>query len=122
MMIALLIAVVSLPPRAIAVDLVEVNHCYNATGDHVFDQLIFYSWSKQRKRYDVREWRLIQSESMYPVRKRDGWLVRFADDNVTREVVAGVRRETWTTKDPELRERNELPQENRKPLLPKVQE
>ena len=116
-MIALLIAVVSLPPRAPVVDVVEVNHYQSAEGQRVLDQLIFYSWSKQTKRYQVREWRLIDCESMYPVKHRDGYLVRWHDDGVMREVIAKSKRETVTKYDVELRERKRLHEVDRQPLF-----
>jgi len=97
--------------------LVEVNHYHNATGQHVLDQVIFYDWSAQLKRYDVREWRLIQSESMYPVQRGRGYVVRWHDDGIMREVIARAKRETVTQHDPELRQRNQLHQADRNPLF-----
>jgi len=98
-----------------AVDLVEVNHYHDAKGQHVFDQLIFYDWSSQKRRFQVRAWRLIKSESQFPRRDhRSGtWLVRWHDDGVMREVTASSQRETWTQYDPELAERANLPQDQR---------
>jgi hypothetical protein len=98
-----------------SVDLVEVNHYHDARGQHVFDQLIFYDWSSQKKRFQVRAWRLIKSDNQLPRRDhRSGtWLVRWHDDGAMREVVAKSRRETWTQYDPELVERDNLPQEQR---------
>lgn len=98
-----------------AVDLVEVNHYHDARGQHVFDQLIFYDWSSQKRRFQVRAWRLIKSESQFPRRDhRSGtWLVRWHDDGTMREVTASSQRETWTQYDPELVERANLPQEQR---------
>ena len=121
-MIALLIAAVSLTPQATVVDLVEVKHYHNETGKHVLDQLIFYSWSPQLKRYDVRGWRIIACESMYPVRRGDGYVVRWHDDGVMREIFAKAKRETVTKHDPELRQRERLPESDRKPLFVKVEE
>ena len=117
MITILLTFALSLTPQPVTVDLVEVNHYHDARGEHVFDQVIFYSWSAQRKRYDVREWRLAKSQSMYPTWRRNRWLTRWHEDGVMREVVASSRRETWTAYDPELQERKQLEQEQRLPLF-----
>jgi len=104
------------------VDLVEVNHYHDARGDHVFDQLIFYDWSSQKHRFQVRAWRLLKTESQLPRRdhRQANWLVRWHDDGVLREVTAASRRETWTQYDPELIERENLPQDQRLDLSPAV--
>ncbi len=104
------------------VDLVEVNHYHDARGQHVFDQLIFYDWSSQKHRFQVRAWRLIKTESQLPRRdyRQATWLVRWHDDGVLREVTATSRRETWTQYDPELIERENLPQDQRLDLSPAV--
>ncbi len=111
-------SIVSTTDRSVVkdvVDLVEVNHYHDARGEHVFDQLIFYDWSSQKRRFQVRAWRLIKTESQLPRRDyRQGiWLVRWHDDGVLREVTAASRRETWTQYDPELIERENLPQDQR---------
>jgi hypothetical protein len=99
------------------VDRIEFNHYSSASGDHVFDQLIFYDWSNQRKRFDVREWRLVKDESMVPRRCRDGWRVVFYDGGIPREVVSKSMQETFTSYDPETLERDKLPQDQRLPLF-----
>lgn len=109
---------VSLPQVPVlteSVDMMEVNHYHDHRGEHVFDQLIFYDWSSQKKRYDVRAWRLIKSEHQYPRRdhRRGIWTVRWHDGGVLREVTSRSRRETWTKYDPELLERDNLPAEQR---------
>jgi hypothetical protein len=118
-------SVVSVPDRSVVkdeVDLVEVNHYHDARGEHVFDQLIFYDWSNQKRRFQVRAWRLIKTESQLPRRdyRQGNWLVRWHDDGVLREVTAASRRETWTQYDPELIERENLPQDQRLDLSPVV--
>lgn len=98
-----------------SVDLVEVNHYHDPRGQPVFDQLIFYDWSSQHRRFQVRAWRLIKSDSQLPKRDHRGghWVVRWHDDGNLREVTAVSHRETWTRYDPELIEREFLPQEQR---------
>jgi len=102
------------------VDLVEINHYHDARGEHVFDQLIFYDWSSQKHRFQVRAWRLIKTESQLPRRdhRAGNWLVRWHDDGMLREVTAASQRETWTQYDPELMERENLPQDQRLDLTP----
>ncbi len=95
------------------VDLVEYNHYHDANMRHVFDQIIFYDWSDQKKVFMVRDWRLVKSESQIPKREKDYFIIRWHDDGVLREVKASFRRETWTQYDPELIERNNLPQDQR---------
>lgn len=98
-----------------SVDLVEVNHYHDAECKPVFDQLIFYDWSNQTRRFQVRAWRLVKSENQLPRRdaQQGNWLVRWHDDGVLREVTSASRRETWTQYDPELVEREHLPQDQR---------
>lgn len=97
------------------VDLVEVNHYHDERGRKVFDQLIFYDWSEQRKRFQVRAWRLIKNDRQLPRRDYDSDLYRVVwhDEGVLREVIAKSQRETWTQYDPELVEREYLPQDQR---------
>ena len=101
-----------------SVDLVELNHYHDEAGRHVFDQLIFYDWSGRMSRFQVRAWRLIKSPSQIPRRdyRRRRWQVLWHDTGVLREVTAGAYRETWTQYDPELVEREYLPQEQRAEL------
>jgi len=116
MCIMLAIALSSAPQHA-HVDRIEFNHYSSASGDHVFDQLIFYSWSAQRKRFDVRDWRTCKDDSMLPRRTRDGWKVIFYDGDIPREVTTKSLRETWTFRDPELLERDKLAIDQRLPLF-----
>ncbi len=97
------------------VDLVEINHYHDDQGRKVFDQLIFYDWSNQRKRFQVRAWRLIKSDRQLPRRdhRTNDYRIRWHDEGVLREVVASSQRETWTQYDPELIERAYLPQDQR---------
>lgn len=100
------------------VDLVEVNHYHDDSGRHVFDQLIFYDWSTSRNRFEVRAWRLIKQPNQLPQRDHGEnlWRVIWHDGGVLRTVEADAYRETWTQYDPELVNREYLPQELRKEL------
>lgn len=106
------------------VDLVEVNHCYNADGRLMFDQVIWYNFGYER--FDVVAWRILKN-----VRNgKDEFIPRHAtpipdsrlhvsfwrDKGVRRKVIAKIYRETWTTYDPELKEREFLPSKQRQGL------
>ena len=118
----LLLAVVCLQPMEnVVLDevaLIEVNHCYDEHGHHVFDQLIFYDWTPQQSRYNVCAWRLLKSPSQLPRRnwQQNGFEVSWHDNGIFREVSAKAMRETWTQYDPELLERASLPREKRREL------
>ena len=103
------------------VDLIELNHFYDEQGRLVFDQIIFYDWCTTQSRYNVRDWRLLKKSSQVPLRNwRDGEFVAvwhdFKERDVLRRVKAKMVRETWTQYDPELVEREFLPQERRRQL------
>jgi len=116
-MIYILLSIVLSTARPIHVDRIELNHYHDANCEPVFSQLIFYTWSSQRKRFDVNEWRLKKDESMVPVQKRGKYFMRWHDDGIMREVVTGSFRETWTQYDPETLERDRLPQDQRVEIL-----
>lgn len=100
------------------VDLVELNHFFDDQGRHVFDQVIFYDWSSEDNRYQVRAWRLIKSASQNPRRdwETDNYVATWQDGSILRKVLAKNMKETWTQHDPELTEREHLPKEMRREL------
>lgn len=119
---AMLFALSANPPADVAtdyVDIVEVNHFYDERGRHVFDQVIFYDWSAQQCRFNVRDWRLMKKPGQMP--QRD-WNTRryvciWHDGKVLRKVQADHFRESWSQQDPELLERAYLPKDQRKELV-----
>lgn len=103
-------------------DLVEVNHVHDQAGSPVLDQVIFYQWSHVDARYQVIAWRLLRSSDQIPQhdwRKRR-YVSRWFDADLLRKVIAGQRRETWTTYDPEMAERAIYPVEYRRELATRV--
>jgi len=100
------------------VDLVELNHFFDDQGRHVFDQMIFYDWSPEQNRYQVRAWRLLKSASQQPRHdwERDLYVATWQDGDLFRKVLAKAMKETWTQHDPELAEREYLPKEMRREL------
>ena len=103
------------------VDLAEINHFYDEQGRLVFDQIIYYDWSPEESRYNVCDWRLIKDPAQIPQRDRQTggyaseW-IDFKQRDGLRRVEAKALRETWTQYDPELVEREFLPQEKRRQL------
>lgn len=100
------------------VDLVEVNHFYDDQAQPVFDQVIFYEWSDEHNRFQIRAWRLVKNPSQLPTRNwsTGGYKMIWNDGSVMRNVQAAAMRETWTQYDPEMRERAYFPKEHRREL------
>lgn len=101
-----------------SVDVIEVNHVYDAKGKHIFDQTIFYGWCDTECRYQVIAWRLLKHSSQHPIRihEKDEYEAIWKDGIILRKVRSKAMRETWTQEDPELREREILPREHRREL------
>jgi hypothetical protein len=119
---ALLLSALATNPVELAVcdrvELIEVNHFYDESGKHVFDQLIFYDWCEATGRHEVRAWRLLKKPTQYPRRDepRGTFTALWHDGDVLRSVEARAIRETWTQHDPELSERQALPKNQRREL------
>ncbi|MEM6690107.1 MAG: hypothetical protein AAF664_11810 [Planctomycetota bacterium] len=101
------------------VDLVEVNHFVDETGREVFQQTIFYDWSKSQNRYLVRHWRLVKAASQLPkpASTAKGFVCQWTENGTIRQVFAARKRQTWTQTDPERTNRAHLPEDARKPLF-----
>jgi len=112
----------SVNPPAVAsqhVDLIELNHFVDADGREVFRQVLFYDWSPTHRRFIVRAWRLVKTDSQIPRRRWAPAQYRcvWHDDGLMREVTAPSFRETWTQRDPERQNRKLVAEDARKPLL-----
>lgn len=116
-MIAVLLMLATYAAPMPSVDRIEVNHYHDAKCKHVFTQLVFWDWSEQRRRYDIREWRLMKRETMQPRKINGRYVCRWTEDGCLREVTAASCSETWTQRDPELIEREYLSEEQRKPIF-----
>jgi hypothetical protein len=101
-----------------SVDLIELNHFYDEHGRLVFDQVIFYDWSANDARYNVRAWRLVKNPAQLPQRDWSSgrYSAMWQDGEQLRHIQSKSFRETWTQYDPELVEREYLPKEKRKEL------
>ena len=100
------------------VDLIELNHNYDDLGRHKYDQIIFYEWAPDFKRYHVIAWCLVEGDErripMYDSH-RDDHVVRWYDRDarLDREVRSRVFRETWSQLDPERENRRWLEEKHR---------
>lgn len=88
------------------VELIELNHYYDCQGKHQFDQVIFYEWAPDYRRFHVIAWSLVEGDLKRLPRRLPGsgltsltWFDR--DAKVHREVQAKLYRETWSQSDPE---------------------
>ena len=115
-MIAFLLTIATYAAPTPQVDRMEVNHYSDK-----FTQVIFWQWSEQRKRYDVRGWKMVEHESQLPRLSNGRYVMRWTEFGQLREVTANRCIETHTTFDPELLERQILPSENRKPIFETTQ-
>ncbi len=120
--LAICLATVFLSPRQDVatdrVDLIELNHFYDEKGQLVFDQIIFYDWSAQRGRFNVRAWRMLKTPAQipHPNARQRKYTVVWYDGDTLRRVEAPSIRESWTQYDPELAERAYLPKDMRREL------
>ena len=101
------------------VDLVEVNHFCDEYGKVIFNQLIFYDWCPETRRYQVRAWKPLRKAYQYPTRnwQKDCYVAVWYDKGIKRVVEAEVLRESWTQYDPELVERQYMSPDERAGLL-----
>lgn len=102
------------------VETIEVNHVYDARGNHVFDQTIFWETRIFRGKTvkTIKAWRLIKEQSQIPIKdhKTGEYKTFWKDGGVMREVVSDTFRESWTQYDPELFERENVPRHLRTEL------
>ncbi len=97
--IILLLLPISTPTQT--VDLIELNHYQSADGCQLFDQLIFWEWSPDYRRFDAMGWVILSETSQLPTKNAQGYAVRvnrFGRDYIVR---SAKYRETTTQNDPE---------------------
>jgi hypothetical protein len=118
MIAALLMALLAEPPIVFErCDLIELNVVYcGETGRESFRQLIFWEEIWPDARLHVREWRIVRNPSQYPLKNGVEWRAVVVEDEKITVIRAPTYRETWTTFDPELAERDVLPDNRRKKL------
>lgn len=102
------------------VDMIEINHFCDDQGRAILHQLIFYDWSEEAGRYQVRDWLPLRKTYQHP--RRDWGTGTYSalwyDKGNKRIVQSETLRESWTPYDPELTERNYLAPEDRLGLTP----
>jgi hypothetical protein len=103
------------------VDLIEVNHYFDESGNPKFDQIIYYRWSTERGRFDVIDYKRLKEADQIPraVESLSGYLSIWqdsSDQNIIRRVFSQDLIETWTQHDPEMVERRYLPKDRRAEL------
>ncbi len=104
------------------VDLIELNHFYDDLGRHAYDQVIFYEWSPDYRRFHVIAWCLVENDlSRMPTRNacNGEHVVRWYDRDakVRREVHSPLYRETWSQVDPERVNKKLLDEKYRTSLI-----
>lgn len=104
------------------VDLIELNHFYDDRGRHAYDQVIFYEWSPDYRRYHVVAWCLVENNlGRMPTRDhdRDAYVVRWYDRDarMQRSVWSPAFRETWSQTDPERANKKLMDEKHRISLL-----
>lgn len=99
-------------------DLIEVNHYHDEHGKAVFVQLIFWDFDPTRSDYHVVAWRFLKSQAK-PRRDhaRSCWVISWCDAKKLRTVRADCCIETWTQHDPEVADRQLVPERQRRDLL-----
>lgn len=116
--LALLFVAILPPVDTVAresVEVAELNYFYDEHGRLVFEQVIFYEESGR-----VRDWRLVKGDrQIIPSRdwEAKGHLSHWWDGDLERRVRAKSFQETHLQYDPELRDREILPKEERKELI-----
>ena len=109
------------------VDLIELNHHYDDLGRHSYDQVIFYEWCAEYKRFHLIAWCLIEKDDHRLPQQLPGCkdhIVRWKDRDcrVTREVRAPLFRETWSKVDPERANKRLLEEKHRLSLAQPTQD
>lgn len=105
-----------------SVDLIELNHFYDDLGRHAYDQVIFYEWSPDYRRYHVVAWCLVEDNlSRMPTldHNRQEYSVSWydKDSRVQRIVWSPMFRETWSSTDPERANKKLLDEKYRVSLM-----
>jgi len=106
------------------VDLIELNHFYDAKGRHVYDQVIFYEQSPETARFQVRAWCLVEDREVYhrrPVRNPETQLMSVDwldnDQKILRKITSKQFRESWSQIDPERANKRMLDERYRTSLI-----
>jgi hypothetical protein len=90
------------------VDLIELNHFYDAQSRLVYDQVIFYGRAPETGRFQVRAWCLVEDReelNRRPVKNEETGLYQVdwfdTDQRLRRKITSRLFRESWSQVDPE---------------------
>lgn len=99
-------------------DLIEVNRYFDSEANLVFTQVIFWVWHDQHDAYRVQAWRFLKAKMQIPRRdwNRRIYVTIWIDGTVMRRVQALAVQHTWSQFDPEVADRQFLPQHQRRGL------
>jgi hypothetical protein len=101
-------------------DLIELNHFYDDLGRHAYDQIIFYEWSPDYRRFHVISWVLFEADLTLTLSSNKEWhSVRWRDreNKVNRELKSKLFRETSSNVDPERANKKLFDEKFRRRLL-----
>ena len=97
-----------------SVDVIEFNHMHAADGSHSFTQVIFWDWDTSVNDYTVIDWRMVKPHYLRKFPR--GYRLTWVDGETIRTVRATAYFESWTQTDPEIVDRDKLPQDFRRTL------
>lgn len=118
----LLLAIVpySAPTPVPRAEIVERNHLVSSdTGKECFQQFIF--WGDAWQGYEVRDWRMAVTQAY--LAPNGLWRVTVSDSECLYQIDSRTFVETWAIDDPEVLDRNRLPECERvriRDFLPQV--
>ena len=116
-MVWLILLLLPLANPTQTVDMIELNHYQSADGCQIFDQLIFWEWSPDYRRFNAMGWVILSEHSQLPTRNAQGYAVRVNRDGRDYIVRSLRYRETHTTNDPERVNLKLLPHELRRGMI-----
>jgi len=107
-----------------SVDMIELCHMYDKSGDYNFDMILFYELCPATGRFLVRTWCHVEDSEFLnrrPVRNYQNNLIEVdwhdTDKKVVRHITSRLYRESWTQIDPEQLNRKFLHEEDRVALI-----
>lgn len=105
------------------VDLIELNHFYDAKGNPVYDQVIFWECAPETGRFQVRQWTLADDREFpdrRPIKNYATGLYQVdwydVDKGCRRKITSNLYRESWSQSDPEREDKKFHPEDRRIPL------
>lgn len=123
-MLSILIALVSVLDagkrplvREFEFDVMELNHRYDENCNHCYDQIIFWQWNPAYRRHDVDAWMLTDDNKGPFIRKvGEAWVVSHMRDGKLVHIRSKVKIETWTSYDPERKNKELKDERFRRPV------